>query len=404
LIGRKYHCGKTYSTKIDNKKYSLPVAKSGFLIYGTGQPMGALSSWAMLAFIHHAFVQWSAYKAGKVSLGKGWFPGYAILGDDVVIASKSVATQYGELMRRMGVGIGDHKSMVSRSGKALEFAKRTFYNGKDVSGISFREFVVARQSFAGLLELIRKYHLTLGQMMSVLGYGFRAKAHLSRRLVSLPSRLRNYILAYYGPAGPGYRGLAFWLPLKTVSSRYASVITRVESLVWEFFKGEMGLILERLDGLQPLLEEAKRLGTVKRDREHYMSKVRPSDAQWVESIPSPVEGGRVDSHPGIERTTPLYIIDSLNETVYRETFLDSVIAARDLRTKLEEMTLDSLDWGILESLWVEIREIESLLGSLPLPRNIHKPLRENISLEQKGILKKWYRYSGLFRQTGNPVV
>jgi hypothetical protein len=135
-----------------------------------------------------------------------------------------------------------------------------------------------------------------------------------------------------------------------------------------------------------------------------MSKARPSNAQWVESIPSPVEGGRVDSHPGIERTTPLYIIDSLNETVYRETFLDTVIAARDLRTKLEEMTLDSLDWGVLESLWVEIREIESLLGSLPLPRNIHKPLRDKISMEQKGILKKWYRYSSLFRQTGNPVV
>jgi hypothetical protein len=364
--------------------------------------MGALSSWAMLAFIHHAFVQWSAFMAGKLVLGKGWFQGYAILGDDVVIASKAVATQYEALMHRMGVGIGAHKSMVSGSGHALEFAKRTFYKGVDVSPVSFREFVVGRQSFAGLLELVRKYSLTLGQMMSVLGYGFKAKASASSRIVFLPKRLRNYILAYYGPGGPAYRGLAFWLPIRTVSSRY-SFVDRVESLVLRFFQGEIELLLSKLIDLQPLLEEAKRLGTVKRDREHYMSQDRSSKAAWVKDLPSPVERGRTDSHPGIERTTPLYIIDSLNETVYRERFLDAYIAARDLRTKLEELVLDSLGWEDLERLWATFREIESELGALPLPRNIHKPPRDKISREQMGILKKWYRYSSLFRQSDNPV-
>jgi len=402
LIGRKYHCGNNYVTIIKGKKVSIPLSSTGYLIYGTGQPMGALSSWAMLAFIHHAFVQWSAFLAGKVKLGSGWFAGYAILGDDVVIASQSVAKQYAVLMSRMGVGIGAHKSMSSGSGLALEFAKRTFYGGKDVSGISFREFVIGRQSFAGLLELIRKYSLTLGQTMSVLGYGFRAKANISKRLTLLPKRLRNYILAYYGPLGPAYRGLAFWLPMKSIAGRYASVVDRVEVLTWQFFKDEISSLLSKLDELQPLLEEAKRLGTVKRDREHYMSREVSNKAAWVKDLPSPVEGGRTDSHPGIERTTPLYIIDSLNETVYREVFLDTYIAARDLRSKLEEMTLDSLDWGTLESLWAEVRNIESLLGSLPLPRNIHKPIRENISKEQMGILQKWYRYSGLFRRSDNP--
>jgi len=402
LIGREYHCGKNYVTTVKGKKFSIPISSTGSLIYGTGQPMGALSSWAMLAFIHHAFVQWSAFLAGKVKLGTGWFAGYAILGDDVVIASQSVAKKYVELMTRMGVGIGAHKSMISGPGKALEFAKRTFMDGKDVSGISFREFVIARQSFAGLLELIRKYSLSLGQTMSVLGYGFKAKANISKRLVLLPKRLRNYILAYYGPLGPAYRGMAFWLPMKSVSSRYHSVIERTEVLVWQFFKNEISSLLNKLDVLQPLLEEAKRLATVKRDREHYMSQAVSNKAAWVKDLPSPVEGGRVDSHPGIERTTPLYIIDSLNETVYREPFLDTYIAARDLRAKLEEMTIESLDWGTLESLWEEVRTIESSLGSFPLPRNIHKPIRDNISKEQMGILKKWYRYSGLFRRSDNP--
>jgi hypothetical protein len=262
--------------------------------------------------------------------------------------------------------------------------------------------VIGRQSFAGLLELIRKYSLSLGQTMSVLGYGFKAKANTSKRLTLLPKRLRNYILAYYGPLGPVYRGLSFWLPMKSVSSRYMTLVDRVEHLVWQFFKDEISSLLAKLDALQPLLEEAKRLGTVKRDREHYMSQVGSNKAARVKNLPSPVEGGRIDSHPGIEYTTPLYIIDSLNETVYREPFLDTYIAARDLRTKLEEMTLDSLDWGTLESLWGEVRNIESLLGSLPLPRNIHKPIRENISKEQMGILKKWYHYSGLFRRSDNP--
>jgi hypothetical protein len=116
-----------------------------------------------------------------------------------------------------------------------------------------------------------------------------------------------------------------------------------------------------------------------------------------------VEGGRQDSHPGIERTTPLFIIDSLNETVYRERFLDAYIAARDLRTKLEEFVLTSLDWGVMEELWAQFREIEVELGALPLPRNIHKLSRDDIPKDQMGILKKWYRYSSLFRQSGIPA-
>jgi hypothetical protein len=134
-----------------------------------------------------------------------------------------------------------------------------------------------------------------------------------------------------------------------------------------------------------------------------MSQARSDKAAWVEVLPSPVTGGRQDSHPGIERTTPLFIIDSLNETVYRERFLDSYIAARDLRTKLEEIILTSLDWGVMEELWAQFHKIETELGALPLPRNIHKTPRDNIPKDQMGLLKKWYRYSSLFRQSDIPA-
>jgi len=87
--------------------------------YAVGQPIGAYSSWAMLAFCHHVVVQLAALRAGWV----GWFPFYAIVGDDLVIADKSVADHYLAIMRHLGVPINLHKSIVSECG-VLEFAKR----------------------------------------------------------------------------------------------------------------------------------------------------------------------------------------------------------------------------------------------------------------------------------------
>jgi hypothetical protein len=87
--------------------------------YAVGQPMGALSSWAMLAFSHHVIVQLAAMRAGWTT----WFPYYAVLGDDLVIADKSVADHYLSIIRTLGVPINLHKSLVSEVG-FIEFAKR----------------------------------------------------------------------------------------------------------------------------------------------------------------------------------------------------------------------------------------------------------------------------------------
>nr|URG16539.1 MAG: RNA dependent RNA polymerase [Mitoviridae sp.] len=388
MVGRKYHAPKTISFGKGQPKQV--VASEGYVRYATGQPMGALSSWAMLAFIHHAFVQWSALRAGVITVGTGWYEGYAILGDDVVIAGSAVAKRYAALMQSMDVGIGDHKSLVSESGVALEFAKRTFLNGVDVSMVPFAEFVAGRQSLAGILELVRKYSLSFGSVMTVLGYGYKAKASASKRLFSMPKRLRNYILAFYGPNGPAYQGLRYWLPMKSVTSTYTSV-NRVSALVTSFFETEVKLALELLDSMLPLITEAKRLGTVSRDREHYGTAPRGADRRTVTG--------------GIEKTTPHEVVDSLNETVYREAFLDAVIAHRDLRTKLEELQVSSLDWEGLEAIWSDIRAIETDLAALPLPRNYQtRPSGEKSLAGREGrILKRWYRHSGTFRATVDPV-
>lgn len=89
--------------------------------YSVGQPMGARSSWALLAITHHVIVQVAALRAGW----NQWFPFYAVLGDDIVIADEAVASAYLQLMIGLGVEISPKKGLISRS--TFEFAKRTVH-------------------------------------------------------------------------------------------------------------------------------------------------------------------------------------------------------------------------------------------------------------------------------------
>lgn len=89
--------------------------------YAVGQPMGARSSWAMLAITHHVIVQIAALRAGWTF----WFPFYAVLGDDIVIADKAVADSYLQIMTDLGVTISPKKGLISHT--TFEFAKRTVH-------------------------------------------------------------------------------------------------------------------------------------------------------------------------------------------------------------------------------------------------------------------------------------
>jgi len=85
--------------------------------YSVGQPMGAYSSWAMLALSHHIIVQVASLNCGKSS-----FKAYAVLGDDIVIADDDVAHEYLKLMKMLGLEINLSKSLISKD--FCEFAKR----------------------------------------------------------------------------------------------------------------------------------------------------------------------------------------------------------------------------------------------------------------------------------------
>lgn len=97
--------------------------KDEYYKYAVGQPMGAYSSWAMLAVTHHVIVKSCALRCGI----KG-FNSYAILGDDIVIRNKSVADEYLRIMRDLGLEINLDKSVISPD--FAEFAKR--WIGKDI--------------------------------------------------------------------------------------------------------------------------------------------------------------------------------------------------------------------------------------------------------------------------------
>lgn len=138
---------------LNNETYGIHEVK-----YSVGQPMGALSSWAMLAVTHHFIVQ-LAYKQSHFKFD--WFDGYELLGDDIVIFDERVATQYLSLMEGFGVGINMSKSIISKN-ESFEFAKVSSLNGQFLSAISWKMFL-SQNNMMGrvniLFQLIPKMNL-----------------------------------------------------------------------------------------------------------------------------------------------------------------------------------------------------------------------------------------------------
>nr|WAY16579.1 putative RNA-dependent RNA polymerase [Rhizoctonia solani mitovirus 105] len=112
------------------------------LTYSVGQPMGALSSFAMLAVTHHLIVQLAYRNAYAVPISKtweddAWFSGYECTGDDVIIFDRLVAAEYLKLMESFGVPINTTKSVVAQV-PATEYLKVTSLNGVNVGAISWK--------------------------------------------------------------------------------------------------------------------------------------------------------------------------------------------------------------------------------------------------------------------------
>lgn len=187
LVGRPYVIPKNVA-----RECGVPR----FLRYAVGQPMGAYSSWGMLALVHHAMVQYSAHRAG---IG-GWFALYAVLGDDLIIADDRVARKYRALCRLLGVNIGLEKSLVATD-RTLEFAKRLFFRGTDVSGLPAKFWAAAQgQSSVACALSAWVTRGTLSNFVRAMGAGFRVASGASTTAwAAMPSRARALCVSLTNP-------------------------------------------------------------------------------------------------------------------------------------------------------------------------------------------------------------
>jgi len=200
IFGHEY--AKAWTNLLVGRPYVIPKRTARecgvprFLHYAVGQPMGAYSSWGMLALVHHAMVQYSAHRAGVV----GWFVLYAVLGDDVVIADDRVARKYRALCRALGVTIGIEKSLVA-TGRTLEFAKRLFYNGTDISGLPMKFWAAAQgQSSVACALSAWVTRGSLSNFVRAMGAGFRVASGASTTAWAvMPSRARALCVSLTNP-------------------------------------------------------------------------------------------------------------------------------------------------------------------------------------------------------------
>lgn len=129
-------------------------------LYEVGQPMGAYSSFAMLALTNHVIMHSALVDAG-ISLQRddngNRIPIYAILGDDVAIASQKLAESYNKLMSTiLGVVINPIKGF---DGKLIEFAKNWFYhNGVNLTPLGSKAILQAIRNPLFITSVIADYN------------------------------------------------------------------------------------------------------------------------------------------------------------------------------------------------------------------------------------------------------
>lgn len=189
LTGRSYRLDLTSD---HFKEGIIPENMIGVhrIYYAVGQPMGALSSWAMLALTHHLLVQLACQRTRGITWGSRWYDNYELLGDDIIIFDEDVALAYLSLMEEIGVPINTSKSVVSVN-KTTEFAKVTTHNGENVSAISWRMFLsqatmpgrVATAFHLMSIGVVKKH--TIAYLKGILRHTKSEQGNLSFSYVSL---------------------------------------------------------------------------------------------------------------------------------------------------------------------------------------------------------------------------
>lgn len=366
LVGRTYDLPKRVL-------FTQPKDEPKFVRYAVGQPMGALTSWAMLALTHHAIVQLSAELSGRIT-GDEWFEDYALLGDDIVIADKLVASTYLKLMKGLGVGIQLSKSVHDAKGYGvLEFAKRIFFRGNSVGPVALLEVLSAAGSLPAWLEVVRKYDLSLTQGLMALGFGYRSVSRVNQLWSQLPRRLQGYVVSYYGPGGPGYDGdILKWMS----TGRKDSVDPDIQ-----WIKDLAASILQRVRDVLPRAKALTKLVEVDRTRAHYgTSKYEPwqlpkflfvgdpqfSGKAWSRAVKANPDAIWLVRDPNTLSQDQIRSLMSMIEFCYRDSFYDLHSELRSLESSLEEFIADDKSLYRLSYLVDQLDQLESAIDGLGL--------------------------------------
>ncbi|AOX47577.1 RNA-dependent RNA polymerase [Ceratobasidium mitovirus A] len=127
--------GDAWRALLTERDFMLPDGR--LVRYAVGQPMGAKSSFPMLALTHHLIVMEAASRALVTN-----FSDYVVLGDDIVIGNRSVAEKYRIIMSELGMELSLNKSIWIEPGNRLfsvaEICKRLFLDGAEVSSLPVR--------------------------------------------------------------------------------------------------------------------------------------------------------------------------------------------------------------------------------------------------------------------------
>jgi hypothetical protein len=227
LCDREYRAPTELIKQNGWKRSPEGVALGVSLKYAVGQPMGAYSSWAMLALVHHLMVQFAAFKAGC----RGWFERYAVLGDDLVIGDYRVAREYLALCKVIGVGVNMSKSIVSDN-LSLEFAKRFFYKGVEVTPVPLLGLAIGWLGVRDIAEIASQVFSRTGKRPSFyqigrfVNLGFRSCSDLGQKLIfSMSRKAKSIVLLLTRPGSVyGVSSLLEWYTLTRASGQCLSTL------------------------------------------------------------------------------------------------------------------------------------------------------------------------------------
>jgi len=399
--------------------YRLPkIAKSwnlgyNVVYYSVGQPMGALSSWALLALVHHAIVQLAASKA--YPRAPGWFLLYAVLGDDVVIADRAVAMEYLRIMDALGVEIGLAKSLVS-SQSSIEFAKRTWIRGRDCSPISLAEFLVARCNLGSLGELVAKNMkfgvIRFSSVAISMGFRFRNLARLPVAL-GVGNRLSKMLAYLCRPGGVWPMPIEAWLTSVAPGGTEAVVDERRAWLTAGIFWKDI---------LSYLLRANRRVSTLLHD----VTTFRLSDATFTKKVSE--DGGKCADRAGSRAAKPQgstktevkpffssgtkeFFGFETGESQFNLFFSEWVTYPYQLGLRRRHEKIDDVlrvldpgilpEWSGLESVWNQVMLADEGISSLPA--KVEFTLRDkDVKPPTTGLINLWARLRTLLVRESKP--